>query len=69
MFLFLRKKKDVIIFMPWALHSSGKDDLQNYNMQKKKKKKVIFSGKKKMIRGSNNRKIFQTHDTRTIGEE
>lgn len=36
---------------------------------KKKKKKVIFSGKKKMIRGSNNRKIFQTHDTRTIGEE
>ena len=37
MLLFLLKKKDVIIFMPWALHSSGKDDLQNYNMQKKKK--------------------------------
>ena len=68
MFLFLQKKKDVIIFMPWALHSSGKDDLQNYNMQKKKKKGYFFR-KKKMIRGSNNRKIFQTHDTRTIGEE
>ena len=68
MLLFLLKKKDVIIFMPWALHSSGKDDLQNYNMQKKKKKSYFFR-KKKMIRGSNNRKIFQTHHTRTIGEE
>ena len=47
MFLFLQKKKDVIIFMPWALHSSGKDDLQNYNMQKKKKKRLFFQGKKK----------------------
>ena len=48
MFLFLQKKKDVIIFMPWALHSSGKDDLQNYNMQKKKKKMLFFKEKKKL---------------------
>ena len=51
MFLFLQKKKDVIIFMPWALHSSGKDDLQNYNMQKKKKKKGYFFRKKKNDKG------------------
>ena len=50
MFLFLQKKKDVIIFMPWALHSSGKDDLQNYNMQKKKKK-IYFFRKKKNDKG------------------
>lgn len=49
MFLFLQKKKDVIIFMPWALHSSGKDDLQNYNMQKKKK--MLFFQEKKNDKG------------------